>query len=65
MIVSLIFNRSGLADILAMIMLSLFPYFKLTGAQEDLYLKQAFSSVPKWTTEDYGLQLVLRLLLVA
>ena len=37
-----------------MIMLSLFPDFKLTGAQSDLDLKQAFGSVPKWTIEDYG-----------
>ena len=37
-----------------MIMHSLFPDFKLTGAQLDLDLKQAFGSVPKWTIEDYG-----------
>ena len=37
-------NRYGLADILAMVMLSLFPDIMLTGAQLDLDLKQAFSS---------------------
>ena len=47
-----------------MTMLSFFLDFKLTGVQLDLDLKMAFGSVPKWTMEDNGSPLALRLVLV-